>query len=125
MRLRRYTDKSETYYGAKKRIISNKTETRQMTQDGLTDLEELVSETEELQRKADELDIRICNLYRYDEDVLDRDVHMRLSDAGAAMTDAGQCLNDALIGLQKAYKAEKELMKLYNVLPNEQDDDEE
>lgn len=96
-----------------------------MTQDGLTDLEELVSETEELQRKADELDIRICNLYRYEEDVLDINAHLRLSDAGAAMTDAGQCINDALIGLQKAYKAEKELMKLYNVLPNEQDDDEE
>ena len=96
-----------------------------MTQDGLNELRELATEADELRRKADELETRICNLYRYEEDVLERNAHIQLSSAGAAMKDAVPCITDALIGLQKAYDAEKELMKSYNALLNKQDNDEE
>lgn len=87
-----------------------------MTQEGLKELKELATEADELQRKADELETRICNLYRYEEDVLDRNAHIQLSSAGAAMKDAVPCITDALIGLQKAYDAEKELMDFYEGL---------
>lgn len=94
-----------------------------MTQNGLNELRELATEIDELRRKADELETRICNLYRYEEDVLDRNAHIQLSSAGAAMKDAVPCITDALIGLQKAYDAEKELMDFYEGLLNKQDND--
>lgn len=96
-----------------------------MTPQGLNKLNELATEVEELISKADELGTRIRNFYGYEEDVLDWGAHIRLSFAGAAMKDAVPCMKDALLGLQKAYDAEKELMKSYNVLPNDLDDDEE
>lgn len=96
-----------------------------MTPQGLNKLNELATEVEELISKADELDTRIRNFYGYEEDVLDWDAHMQLSFVGAAMKDAVPCMKDALLGLQKAYDAEKEMMKLYNVLPDDQDDDDE
>ena len=96
-----------------------------MTQDGLNELKELATEVDALLSKAKGLETRIPNFYRYEEDVLDWDAHMQLLNAGAAMKDAVPCMKDALLGLQKAYKAEKEMMKLNNVLPNDQDDDEE
>lgn len=96
-----------------------------MTPQGLTNLKELATEVDELREKADELETRILNFYRYEEDVLDWDAHMQLLNAGAAMKYAVPCMKDALLGLQKAYDAEKEMMKLYNVLPDDQDDDDE
>ena len=96
-----------------------------MTKQGLEKLKELATEVDKLREKADELETRILNFYRYEEDVLDWDAHMQLSHAGAAMKDAMPCMNDALLGLQKAYDAEKEMMKLYNVLPDDQDNDKE
>ena len=45
---------------------------------------------------------------------------MQLSYAGAAMTDAGQCIADALINLQKAYDAEKEVIAFYEGLLNKE-----
>jgi len=81
-----------------------------MTEGGLKYLKKLVWEVHELQDKAEGLKTRIQNLYRYEEDVLDWDAHMQLSHAGAAMKDAVPCITDALIGLQKAYKVEKELL---------------
>lgn len=87
-----------------------------MTPQGLAKLKELVWEVHELQDKAEGLKTRIQNLYRYEEDVLDWDAHMQLSHAGAAMQDAVPCITDALIGLQKAYKAEKELIDMYESL---------
>lgn len=87
-----------------------------MTQQGLAKLKKLVWEVHELQDKAEGLKTRIQNLYRYEEDVLDWDALMQLSHAGAAMKDAVPCITDALIGLQKAYKAEKELIDMYESL---------
>lgn len=87
-----------------------------MTPQGLNKLNELATEVGELISKADELDTRIRNFYRYEEDVLDWDAHMQLSNAGAAMKDAVPCMKDALLGLQKAYDAEKELMDMYESL---------
>lgn len=96
-----------------------------MTPQGLTKLKELATEVDELLSKAKGLETRIRNFYGYEEDVLDWDAHMQLSNAGAAMKDAVPCMKDALLGLQKAYNAEKEDMKFNNVLPNDLDDDEE
>ena len=87
-----------------------------MTEGGLKYLKKLVWEVHELQDKAEGLKTRIQNLYCYEEDVLDRDAYMRLSDASATMKDAVLCITDSLIGLQKAYKAEKELIDMYESL---------
>lgn len=96
-----------------------------MTPQGLTELKELATEVDELREQAEKKLARLLNLYQYEEDVLDWDAHMQLSFAGAAMKDAVPCMKDALLGLQKAYDAEKEMMKLYNVLPDDQDNDDE
>ena len=96
-----------------------------MTEGGLKYLKKLVWEVHELQDKAEGLKTRIQNLYCYEEDVLDRGAYMRLSDACAAMKDAVPCIIDALIGLQKAYKAEKALMDMYDGLLNKLHNDEE
>lgn len=90
-----------------------------MTPQGLNKLNELATEVDELISKADELGTRIRNFYRYEEDVLDWDAHIQLSYAGAAMKDAIPCMKDALLGLQKAYDAEKELMDTYDSLLGE------
>ena len=96
-----------------------------MTEGGLNKLNKLATEVEELISKADELDTCIRNFYGYEEDVLDWDAHMQLIFASAAMKDAVPCMKDALLGLQKAYDAEKEMMKFNNVLPDDQDNDDE
>lgn len=96
-----------------------------MTPQGLTKLKELATEVDELLSKAKGLETRIRNFYGYEEDVLDWDAHMQLSNAGAAMKDAVPCMKDTLLGLQKAYNAEKEDMKFNNVLPDDQDNDKE
>lgn len=85
-----------------------------MTKQGLNDLKELANEIDELIRKADELEMRIRNLYGDEKDVSGWDTHIQLSYAGAAMKDAVPCMKDALLKLQKAYKAEKECMGFYD-----------
>ncbi len=94
-----------------------------MTPQGLTELKELATEVDELLSKAKGLETRIRNLYRDEKDVLSWDTPIQLSYASAAMKDAVPCMKDALLGLQKAYDAEKEMMKLCNVLPDDQDND--
>lgn len=91
-----------------------------MTRGGLRYLKKLEWKIDELRDKAEGLMTRIQNFYWYEEDVLDRDAYMRLSDAGAAMKDAVPCITDALIGLQKAYKAEKALIDMYDGLLNKE-----
>ena len=91
-----------------------------MTEGGLKYLKKLEWEVDELRDKAEGLMTRIQNLYWYEEDVLDRDAHMRLSNAGAAMQDAVPCITEALLELQKAYNAEKALMDTYEKLLNKQ-----
>lgn len=75
-----------------------------MTQEGLKKLKKLECDVHELQNTAAWLTTRILNFYRYEEDVLDRDAHMRLSYAGAALRDAEPCITDAVLELQKAYE---------------------
>jgi hypothetical protein len=96
-----------------------------MTQDGLNELRELATEADELQRKADELDIRICNLYQYEEDVLDQDAYTMLTKASASMQKAAWRLGRAIEEMQRAYEYEKALMDYYEGLLNKQDNDEE
>ncbi|WP_418800193.1 hypothetical protein [Porphyromonas sp.] len=62
---------------------------------------------------------RIQDLYWYEEDVLDQDAHTQLTCAGESMKDAVSCITDALLELQKAYDAEKELMDTYDSLLGE------
>lgn len=81
-----------------------------MTKGGLRYLKKLEWEIDELRDKAEGLMTRIQNFYWYEEDVLDRDAYMRLSNAGAAMQDAVPCITDARLELQKAYELEKALI---------------
>lgn len=81
-----------------------------MTEGGLKYLKRLEWKVHELQDKAEGLMTRIQNFYWYEEDVLDRDAYMRLSNAGAAMQDAVPCITDARLELQKAYELEKALI---------------
>lgn len=94
-----------------------------MTEGGLKYLKKLVWEVHELQDKAKGLKTRIQNLYCYEEDVLDWDAHMQLSSAVAAMKDAVPCITDAILELQKAYKAEKALMDTSDGLLNDKSDE--
>ena len=96
-----------------------------MTQDGLNELRELATEADELQRKADELDIRICNLYQYEEDVLDQDAYTMLTKASASMQEVALGLGRATEEIQKARKFEKALTDFYEGLLKKQDNDEE
>lgn len=81
-----------------------------MTRGGLRYIKKLEWEIDELRDKAEGLMTRIQNFYWYEEDVLDRDAYMRLSNAGAAMQDAVPCITDARLELQKAYELEKSLV---------------
>ena len=81
-----------------------------MTKGGLRYLKKLEWEIDELRDKAEGLMTRIQNFYWYEEDDLDRDAYMRLSNAGAAMQDAVPCITDARLELQKAYELEKALI---------------
>lgn len=75
-----------------------------MTRGGLRYLKKLEWEIDELRDKAEGLMTRIQNFYWYEEDVLDRDAYMRLSNAGAAMQDAVPCITDARLELQTAQR---------------------
>ncbi|WP_308558843.1 hypothetical protein [uncultured Porphyromonas sp.] len=89
-----------------------------MTRDGLNTLKEIERKVSKLREEAERLRARIINFYRDEEDVLDQEAHIRLSYAGAAVQDAVPCITDALLGLQKAYDAEKALMDTYDGLLN-------
>lgn len=91
-----------------------------MTQRGLRHLKKLEREVHELQNKAEGLKARIQYLYWYEEDVLDRDAHTQLTCASESMKDAVSCITDALLGLQKAYDAEKEVIAFYEGLLNKE-----
>lgn len=87
-----------------------------MTPQGLNELRKLATEVDKLHEKAERLSVRIRRFYEWEEDVLDRNAHIGLSYASAAVQDAVPCLKDALLELQKAYKAEQELMDTYEGL---------
>lgn len=90
-----------------------------MTKGGLRYLKKLEWEIDELQDKAEGLKTRIQNFYWYEEDVLGRDAHTQLTCAGESMKDALSSITDALLELQKAYDAEKELIDMYEFLLGE------
>lgn len=91
-----------------------------MTQEGLKHLKKLEWKVHELQDKAEGLKTRIQNFYWYEEDVLDRDAHTHLTCANESMKDAISCITDALLELQKAYDAEKEVIAFYEGLLNKE-----
>lgn len=90
-----------------------------MTKGGLRYLKKLEWEIDELRDKAEGLMTRIQDLYWYEEDVLDQEAHTQLTCAGESMKDAVSSITDALLELQKAYDAEKELIDMYESLLGE------
>lgn len=87
-----------------------------MTQDGLNTLKDIERKLCKFQEKVENMSMRIYDFYTMEEDVLDRDAHMRLSNAGAAMKDAVPCITDAILNLREAYNAEEELMDTYGII---------
>ena len=66
---------------------------------------------------------RVRRLSLYDEDVLDFEAHKALKDSRRGLQAAHEQAVDVFKNLTKAYDAEKEMMKFYKVLPDDQDDD--
>lgn len=93
-----------------------------MTRDGLNTLKEIERKLCKFQEEVGNMSMRIYDFYTMEEDVLDRDAHMRLSYAGAALKDAVPCITDAILELRKSYNAEKELMDTYGVLNDKSDE---
>lgn len=93
-----------------------------MTRDGLNTLKKIERQVCKLREEVGNMKTRIYDFYTMEEDVLDRDAHIHLSYACGAMKDAVPCIIDALIGLQKAYDAEKELMDTYGLLNDKSDE---
>lgn len=96
-----------------------------MTPQGLNTLLDISSDLTDV--LADILDIyrRVRRFSLYDEDVLDFEAHKALKDSRRELQEAHEQAVDAFKNLTKAYDAEKEMMKFYNVLPNDLDDEEE
>lgn len=94
-----------------------------MRREELIDLKKLASEVDDFREKAENLTARIRGLFGDGVNILDRDAHLQLSYASAAMRDTIPCIAEALIRLQKAYKAEKTLMDTYDGLLSKQDND--
>lgn len=96
-----------------------------MTPQGLNKLLDISSDLTDV--LADILDIyrRVRRFSLYDEDVLDFEAHKALKDSRRGLQEAHEQAVDAFKNMMKAYNAEKEMMKFYKVLPDDQDNDEE
>lgn len=96
-----------------------------MTPQGLNKLLDISSDLTDV--LADILDIyrRVRRFSLYDEDVLDAEAHKALKYSRRGLQAAHEQAVDVFKNLTKAYDAEKEMMKFYNVLPNDLDDEEE
>lgn len=94
-----------------------------MTPQGLNKLLDISSDLNDV--LADILDIyrRVRRFSLYDEDVLDFEAHKALKDSRRGLQEAHEQAVDAFKNMMKAYDAEKEMMKFYKVLPDDQDDD--
>ena len=96
-----------------------------MTAEGLNNLLDISSDLTDVLDGILDIYRRVRLLSLYDEDVLDAEAHKALKDSRRGLQAAHEQAVDVFKNLTKAYDAEKEMMKLYNVLPNDLDDDEE
>lgn len=96
-----------------------------MTPQGLNKLLDISSDLIDVLVGILEIYRRVRQLSLYDEDVLDFEAHKALKNSRRGLQAAHELGVGVFKNLQKAYDAEKEMMKLYNVLPNDLHDDEE
>lgn len=94
-----------------------------MTPQGLNKLLDISSDLTDVLVSILDIYRRVRQLSLYDEDVLDFEAHKALKDSRRGLQEAHEQAVDAFKNMMKAYNAEKEMMKLENVLPKEQDDD--
>lgn len=95
-----------------------------MTPQGLNKLKELETEVDELRDKSEKLRERITTIYQEDVSIEADEAFSMLVRASVSMNSTTESLSNAVTEVQRAYDAEKEMIKLYHILPNEQDDDE-
>ena len=94
-----------------------------MTPQGLNKLLDISSDLTDVLVSILDIYRRVRQLSLYDEDVLDFEAHKALKDSRRGLQEAHEQAVDVFKNMMKAYNAEKEMMKLENVLPKEQDDD--
>lgn len=94
-----------------------------MTRDGLNTLKDIEREVCKLQKKVGNMRTRIYDFYTMEEDVLDRDAHGHLSDVCEVLENVDMTMWYVVKTLQKAHKAEKELMDFYDGLLNDKSDE--
>lgn len=96
-----------------------------MTPQGLNELLDISSDVTDVLTSILDIYRRIRRLSPYEEDVLDFEAHKALKESRMGLLATHEQAVDVFKSMMKAYGAEKEMMKFYNVLPSEQDDDEE
>ena len=96
-----------------------------MTPQGLNKLRNISSDLTNILAGILNIYHRVRRLSLYDEDVLDFEAHKALKDSRRRLQEAHEQAVDAFKNMMKAYDAEKEMMKFYKVLPDDQDDDKE
>lgn len=94
-----------------------------MTPQGLNKLLDISSDLTDVLAGILDIYRRVRRLSLYDEDVLDFEAHKALKDSRRGLQAAHEQAVDVFKNLTKAYDAEKEMMKFYKVLPDDQDDD--
>lgn len=93
-----------------------------MTRDGLNILKEIERKVCKLQKKVENMKMRIYDFYTMEEDVLDLEAHGHLSDVHEVMEIAEFNMRYVVRTLNRAYKAEKELMDTYGLLNDKSDE---
>lgn len=94
-----------------------------MTPQGLNKLLDISSDLTDVLTSILDIYRRVRRLSLYDEDVLDFEAHKALKDSRMGLLATHEQVVDVFKNLMKAYGAEKEDMKLNNVLPDDQDYD--
>ena len=94
-----------------------------MTRDGLNTLKEIERKVCKLREEVENMKTRIYDFYTMEEDVLDRDAHGHLSEACEVLENVDMTMWYVVRTLQKAHKAEKELMDFYDGLLNDKSDE--
>lgn len=94
-----------------------------MTRDGLNKLKDIEREVCKLQNKVGNMRMRIFDFYTLEEDVLDRDAHGHLSDVCEVLENVEFSMRYVVRALNRAHKAEKDLMDTYDGLLNDKSDE--
>lgn len=87
-----------------------------MTRDGLNTLKEIERKVDKLREEVGNMKVRIYDFYTLEEDVEDRDAYGHLFDVCEVMDNVEISMVYVVNTLQRAHKAEKELMDFYDGL---------